>query len=248
MEFLWSGFGFPSPIKSHPLCCCDIAAIKTVRDSSARLYQTHRSKGNRGAPRGFFHREVSHHCSPPPSVRPPARPPSCRGAPAWGRAGRRTDGRTDVGRGLGAALPQDGDLQINVKAARGKGSSPAKGGKKKKKRENLGLCSLCIPGATRVIIALTGLRCTKSRSECRGRGETLGLLRGVKASGLLVRKCAKVSVLYIYPAWRAARSVRWPEWYPAMWGGPCPHRWAPRNRAEGRGKDAKSWWLECEII
>lgn len=91
-----------------------------------------------------------------PSVRSPTVLP--RGPAAGRRASRQTDGSGD----LKASLPQDGDLQINVKAARGEGSSPGN------KKKNLGLCSFCIPGAALLIIALTGLRVTKNLPGWRG--------------------------------------------------------------------------------
>lgn len=95
-------------------------------------------------------------------------------------AGRRAGGRTDGG-GLKAVLPQDGDLQINVKAAQGEGSSPAK-----KKKKSWPLFILHPWSRTDNYCTYRAPRYKKPLGMPGEGRELLGLLGGVKASGLWV--------------------------------------------------------------
>lgn len=119
---------------------CPLACTKYIAIKAEEL----------SAPRGEWPLALNH-----PSVCPPPRRPRGR------TTGRRTDRRRRF-EGCFATRWRSSD-QCQSRPRRGE--QPCE-----KKKKNLGLCSFCIPGAARIIIALTGLRVTKSRSGCRGRG------------------------------------------------------------------------------
>lgn len=115
------------------------------------------------------------------------------------------------GGGVGAALPQDGDLQINVKAARGEGSSPAKS------------WPLFTLQPHVQFFALSGLRVAKVKGRKRWRG---------RAAGLWVGKCAKVSARRVpCEACAVVTGVS-----PGRRGGPCPDLAPSGTLEENRGQ------------